>query len=121
MKLLQINITANWGSHGKIAEGIGQLAIKEGWESYIAYGRWSNPSQSHLYQIGCMMDERIHGIASRILDNHGLMSKHPTRRLISYIEEINPDIIHLHNIHRTTLIHILRCRRIDRQRSRWRQ
>ena len=38
MKLLQINITANWGSHGKIAEGIGQLAIKEGWESYIAYG-----------------------------------------------------------------------------------
>ena len=31
MKLLQINITANWGSHGKIAEGIGQLAIKEGW------------------------------------------------------------------------------------------
>ena len=34
MKLLQINITANWGSHGKIAEGIGQLAIKEGWESY---------------------------------------------------------------------------------------
>lgn len=99
MKLLQINITANWGSHGKIAEGIGQLAIKEGWESYIAYGRWYNPSKSHLYQIGSMMDERIHGIASRILDNHGLMSKHATRQLISYIEEINPDIIHLHNIH----------------------
>ena len=36
-KLLQINITANWGSHGKIAEGIGQAAIKQGWQSYIAY------------------------------------------------------------------------------------
>ena len=42
-KLLQINITANWGSHGKIAEGIGKLAISKGWDSYIAYGRWSNP------------------------------------------------------------------------------
>ena len=38
-KLLQINITANWGSHGKIAEGIGNIAISHGWDSYIAYGR----------------------------------------------------------------------------------
>ena len=43
-RLLQINITANWGSHGKIAEGIGRLAMDHGWESVIAYGRWSNPS-----------------------------------------------------------------------------
>ena len=50
-KLLQINITANWGSHGKIAEGIGKLAISKGWDSYIAYGRWSNPSTSVLYHI----------------------------------------------------------------------
>lgn len=38
MKLLQINITANWGSHGKIAEGIGQLAIKEGWKATSPMG-----------------------------------------------------------------------------------
>ena len=29
MILLQINVTANWGSTGKIAEDIGKLAIKE--------------------------------------------------------------------------------------------
>ena len=39
-KLLQINVSANWGSHGRIAEGIGQLAMANGWESYIAYGRY---------------------------------------------------------------------------------
>ena len=98
-KLLQINITANWGSHGKIAEGIGKLAISKGWDSYIAYGRWSNPSTSVLYHIGSMIDERIHGVFSRIFDNHGLMSKHATKNLIKFIEEIDPDIIHLHNIH----------------------
>ena len=59
-KLLQINITANWGSHGRIAEGIAQLAISQGWESHIAYGRWANDSQSHLFRIGSMTDEYLH-------------------------------------------------------------
>ena len=42
-KLLQINVSANWGSHGKIAEGIGKIAISNGWESYIAFGRFLTP------------------------------------------------------------------------------
>lgn len=98
-KLLQINITANWGSHGKIAEGIGLVAMRHGWESHIAYGRWKNPSRSQLYHIGGSFDESIHGISSRIFDNHGLMSHIATRNLIRYINKIDPDIIHLHNIH----------------------
>lgn len=98
-KLLQINITANWGSHGRIAEEIGQLAMQNGWESYIAYGRWANPSKSHLIKIGSMWDERWHGVQSRLLDNHGLASKRATKQLISAIKEIKPDLIHLHNIH----------------------
>ena len=98
-KILQINITANWGSHGKIAEGIGNVALSHGWESHIAYGRWFNPSTSILYHIGNMLDEKVHGLFSRIFDIHGLLSRHATRKLIHYIKEINPDIIHLHNIH----------------------
>jgi len=98
-KLLQINITANWGSHGKIAEGIGQVALSQGWQSYIAYGRRCTPSQSTLFHIGNPIDEIVHGIGTRLLDNHGLMSKQATKKLIAYIEEIQPSIIHLHNIH----------------------
>lgn len=98
-RLLQINITANWGSHGKIAEGIGRLAMDHGWESVIAYGRWSNPSQSRLYHIGSMMDERWHCMAARLLDNQGLMSRGATARLIAFINNYRPSLIHLHNIH----------------------
>lgn len=98
-KLLQINITANWGSHGKIAEGIGELALENGWESYIAYGRRARPSQSQLYHIGNMFDELLHGAVSRIADNHGLMSCRVTNKLVQYIDNLQPDIIHLHNIH----------------------
>lgn len=98
-KLLQINITANWGSHGKIAEGIGLTVMKHGWESYIAYGRWKNPSKSQLYHIGCHLDEIVHGISSRVFDNQGLMSHIATFKLIKYIKKIKPDVIQLHNIH----------------------
>lgn len=105
-KLLQINITANWGSHGKIAEGIGQAAIKQGWQSYIAYGRWANPSASNLFHIGNRWDEMRHGVASRLFDNHGLMSQKATKLLLQFVRNVNPDIVHLHNIHAiTSIIH----------------
>lgn len=98
-KLLQINVTANSGSTGKIAEAIGRLAINRGWESWIAYGRGTPQSESHLIRIGNDWDMRWHGVETRLLDNHGLASRRTTRLFISRIKEINPDIIHLHNIH----------------------
>ncbi|EJX08060.1 glycosyltransferase, group 1 family protein [gut metagenome] len=98
-KLLQINVTANWGSTGKIAESIGLTAIQNGWESYLAYGRYSNPSQSHLIQVGSRPDVYAHYAEQRIRDNEGLASRGATRKLIQQIREIQPDVVQLHNIH----------------------
>lgn len=97
--LFQINVTCNWGSTGRIAEEIGQVAISQGWRSYIAYGRGKPMSQSHLIRIGNDKDMYEHVMESRLLDNHGLASRGVTRKLIRQIEEIHPDVIHLHNIH----------------------
>lgn len=98
-KLLQINVAANWGSHGRIAEEIGLEAMAQGWESYIAYGRYANPSKSHIVKIGDLFDHCLHGAQSLLLDRHGLASCGPTKKLIREIEQIKPDLIHLHNIH----------------------
>ena len=70
-KLLQINVTANWGSTGKIAEQIGLCAMAFGWDSYIAYGRWGNPSKSHLIKVGNKLDMYMHYGEQRIRDNEG--------------------------------------------------
>lgn len=99
LKLLQINVAANWGSHGRIAEEIGLEAMAQGWESYIAYGRHANPSKSHIVKIGDLFDHCLHGAQSLLLDRHGLASCGPTKKLIREIEQIKPDLIHLHNIH----------------------
>jgi glycosyltransferase involved in cell wall biosynthesis len=98
-RLLQINISANWGSTGKIAETIGAVALKEGWESYIAYGGSCNNSQSKLIRVGGKYNRYFHFAEQRIRDNEGLCSRTPTKELIRQIKQINPDIIQMHNIH----------------------
>lgn len=98
-KILQINSAANSASTGRIAEQIGLLAKADGCDSYIAYGRIANKSQSKLIRIGNNLSVRLHGIESLLFDNHGLSSSLATRQFINAIKEIGPDIIHLHNIH----------------------
>lgn len=97
--LLQINSTANWGSTGKIAEQIGARAISQGWDSYIAYGRYANPSRSKIIKVGSKFSQFLHLIESIIFDNHGLASRIATKALVKKIKKLSPDIIHLHNIH----------------------
>ena len=36
--LLLINVALNYGSTGKIVEGIGNMALCEGWDVYVAHG-----------------------------------------------------------------------------------
>ena len=98
-KILQINVTVNWGSTGKIAEQIGQSVLSQNWESYVVYGRMSNPSRSKLLKIGNVVDVYEHYIENLFLDNEGLASRRATRNLLREIDKISPDIIHLHNIH----------------------
>lgn len=101
MILLQINVTANSGSTGRIAEDIGLLSMNNGWESYIAYGRTNNNSRNKVIRIGSDFDIKVHGLLTRVFDNHsfGFSSKWATKKLIKEIDNIKPDIIHLHNIH----------------------
>lgn len=97
--VLQINSVVNWGSTGRIAEGIGEAAMKRGWESYIAYGRESGKSASRLIDMGSRPGFARHALITRLFDMHGLGSGIATKKLIREIERIQPDIIHLHNIH----------------------
>lgn len=98
-KLLIINVTANSGSTGRIAEEIGQTAISNGFDTYFAYGRLARESKCKLIKIGKKLNVRLHGIESRLFDNHGFSSRIATKRFIKEIERIKPDIINIHNLH----------------------
>lgn len=97
--LLQINVTANWGSTGKIAESISLAAKKQGWKCFIAYGRIANPSDSQLIKVGGKWNTYLHFIGNRLLDWEGRCSTHATKQLIKEIDRIKPNVVQLHNIH----------------------
>lgn len=99
MKIFQISSEVNTGSVGRIAEQIGECIIKEGWESYIAYGREGLESSSKTIKIGNKFSVINHGLLTRITDKHGFGSKKATVELVKKIKQINPDIIHLQHMH----------------------
>ena len=86
-------------STGNIAEDISKVAIKHGWQTFTAWGRFAKPSVSFQIRVGCKLDTYKHFVSQKLFDGEGLASKRATRKLITQIEKIKPDIIHLHNIH----------------------
>lgn len=99
-KILQINVCLNL-STGRIAQSIGEAAMKHGWESYIAFSSREPivPCKSKVIKVGRFYDPYLHYIENRIFDREGLSSRRATRKLIQQINDIQPDIIQLHNIH----------------------
>ena len=97
--LLQINSVVNSGSTGHIVENLGKIAIQNGWKSYVAYGRTCRETESRVIKIGSKLGIYYHVFLTRFLDLHGFGSYFASKKLIKKIKAINPDIIHLHNIH----------------------
>lgn len=98
-KIIQITCSLNSGSIGRIAEQINTVAQQHGWETWFAYSRGTNVSQSNLIHVGNKIDIYEHYFEHRMLDHEGFASRIATRKFISDLDRIQPDIIHLHNIH----------------------
>lgn len=98
MKLVQINITCGSGSTGKICVAVSELLTQQGIENYILYA-----SADTDYPLGRKymkpVETKIQALKSRILGNYGFNSAGATGKLISMLEEIRPDTVHLHNLH----------------------
>lgn len=101
--LLQINPVLRVStSTGRIMQEIGELALQNGWRSYIAYGKGRDgikTCKSETIPVGSLCSTLWHGVETRLLDRHGLASTHATREFVKEIDRIHPDIIHIHNIH----------------------
>lgn len=98
MKVLQINTVCGVGSVGRIVRQIHEALREKGHESYIAYGRKPLRCDGAI-RIGGDLDVYFHVFLTRVFDLHGFGSKKATKKFLKIVGEINPDIIHLHNIH----------------------
>ncbi len=98
MRIVQINTFPN-KSTGSIMLNIHRLLSEAGHDSYVVWGRGRKAENDHEYVMDDDFGVKLHGVYTRLTDKTGFASKRATKKLISKLEEINPDLIHLHNIH----------------------
>lgn len=98
MNVILINATCGIGSTGKICLEISKLLTNEGHENLILYSYLSDG-----YSLGrpCSSSFRIkmQALKAKVLGNYGFNSNKETNKMIEILEEFNPDIVHLHNVH----------------------
>ena len=98
MKIVQINTVCGSGSTGKICVAVSQLLTQKNIENYVLYA-----SGKSEYPLGIryMTNKEVkwQALRSHILGNYGFNSKRATKRLLKELDKIQPDIIHLHNLH----------------------
>ena len=98
MKVIEINATYGYGSTGLIVRDIGELLKKNGDEVRYAY-QMGNCAPSEGHQIGSPADWKLHALYTRLLGKQGWLSIGATRKLLKYMDQEKPDLVHLHNIH----------------------
>ncbi len=98
MKVLQINTVCGKGSTGRTCTELAQVLIDNGHECHIAYGQGTT-TYLNSYKIGTRFENHLHNAFSRLSGKQGYYTKRGTRRLIQYICELQPDVVHLRNLH----------------------
>ena len=95
--IVQINSHIN-GSTGKIMCSIADEAIKQGYYTYNFFGRGEPKVDGRDIKFASKLSIYFHALIGRLgFNGHG--SYFATKRLIKQLKSINPDIIHLHNVH----------------------
>ncbi len=99
MKTVQINITSGTGSTGKICRGIADVLKKYDIESTVLYaGHCSNAGENDVSYMS-QFSIKKNALLSRIFGNYGFQTKKETKKMIQALRQIDPQVIHLHNLH----------------------
>lgn len=107
MRVLQINATYGVGSTGKIVQDIVKCCEMYGIEGFVAYSTSNQPASKipNSYKIGNALSEKWHAAVSRFAGRQAYFNRFTTWLFLRYLDSINPDIVHLHNLH-SNYIHL---------------
>ena len=99
MRVLQLNVTFGVGSTGRIVQDIHNFLLRKKIESFVIYGRNRYAEDPFAFYIGSKVSFYIDALLTRITGFVGYFSYFYTIMIIRKIKSLQPDIIHLHNIH----------------------
>ncbi len=93
-----INTVPN-GSTGGIMMKEHRELLAAGQDSYAFWGRGRAAEGEREMRFATDWDVRLDGAQTRLVGKAGFHSKTATRRLLARLDEIKPDVVHLHNLH----------------------
>lgn len=98
MKIVQINAVYGIGSTGLIVRDIQRACIQAGLMCSVVYSQ-ANQKVPYGYHMGNVLSNKMHALMSRISGKQGYFSILSTWRMLRYLNSMQPDIVHLHNLH----------------------
>lgn len=98
MKIVQLNITCGVGSTGKICLAVSRILNDKGVENYILFSEGESDYEYGI-KYADKYEIKLEALKSRVFGNYGFNSKNLTKKLIAKLDDIQPDIVHLHNLH----------------------
>lgn len=99
MKVLLIDVNCKNSSTGKIVFDLYQKLNNDGHEAAICYGRGDIVEGKNIFKFGLDWETNVHAGLARITGFNGYFSYFSTKRLIKFIEEFKPDVVHIHELH----------------------
>jgi len=99
MRVLFIDVNCKSGSTGKIVYGLHNQLINDGHTSAICYGRGPLVNELNICKFSSDYEVYFHALLTRVTGITGCYSFFSTRKLINFIDEFKPDVVHVHELH----------------------
>lgn len=99
MKVLYIDVNYKYSSTGKIVFDLFSQCKVNSIDAFVCYGRGPKVVEKDVFKFGLDWETKLHAFLTRVTGYTGCFSFFSTKRLISYIKKIKPDIIHIHELH----------------------
>lgn len=98
MRIVQINSVPNLSTGNVMLENHRRY-VADGHESWRMWGRGREAENEYEFKFGTNLGVKIDVLETRIVGRPGFHSKAATKQLLAKLDEIKPDLVHLHNIH----------------------
>ena len=95
---VHINTVPN-GSTGGIMMKEHRELLAVGEESFAFWGRGRDAEDEHEMRFASDLEVKADVLQTRLDGKAGFHSKAATKRLLARLDKINPDVVHLHNLH----------------------
>lgn len=99
MKIAQVDVNYNFSSTGKIVADLVTGLRDLGHSTMACFGRGLDSKDDNVHRISSRAEVLLHVLGTRVTGLTDYFSPLSTRRLIEYLENFMPDVVHLHDLH----------------------